>query len=50
VCRHERGRLLLVLPDPSAASVDLASVLDSLPDAPVHSRTLSGYQELIARA
>lgn len=49
VCRHERGRPALVLPDPEADSVDLATVLGALPEAEVHSRALSTYEELIAR-
>lgn len=49
VCRHERGRPALVLPDPEADSVDLATVLGALPKTEVHSRSLSSYEELIAR-
>lgn len=49
VCRHERGRPALVLPDPEQASVDLATVLGALPTAEVHARPLAAYEELISR-
>ncbi len=49
VCRHDRGRPRLALPDPAQDSVDLATVLDALPDTEVHTRPLASYQELIAR-
>lgn len=49
ICRHERGRPALVVPDPEADSVDLATVLGALPRAEVHSRPLAAYEELIAR-
>jgi len=49
VCRHERGRPALVVPDPAADSVDLATVLGALPSPEVHSRSLSTYEQLIAR-
>lgn len=49
ICRHERGRPALVLPDPEAGSVELASVLGALPDAEVHTRPLAAYEELISR-
>ena len=49
VCRHDRGRPRLTLPDPAQGSVQLAAVLGALPDTEVHTRPLSSYQELIAR-
>lgn len=49
VCRHERGRPALILPDPATDSIDLATVLGALPQAEVHSRSLASYEELIAR-
>lgn len=48
ICRHERGRPALVLPDPARDSVDLATVLGALPKAEVHSRSLSTYEEAIS--
>ena len=47
VCRHERGRPKIVLPDPAENSVPLARVLESIPKVEVHHRPLSVYQELI---
>lgn len=48
VCRHERGRPALILPDPKEESVELAKVLGALPATEVHSRPLAAYEELIA--
>jgi len=47
ICRHERGRPHLVLPDPVENSMSLAQVLDAVPKVEVHHRPLSVYQELI---
>lgn len=43
---HRRGRERFVLPDPTERSVSLASVLGSLPEAPVHRRSLEAYAEV----
>jgi hypothetical protein len=47
ICRHERGRPRLVLPDPIENSISLAAVLDAIPKVEVHQRPLTVYQELI---
>ena len=51
ICRHERGRPRKVLadPDPAAGSVPLATVLDSMPQAEVHQRSLATYEQVISR-
>jgi transposase len=49
VCRHDRERPKLVLPDPAEGSVKLAAILGALPASEVHTRPLASYQELIAR-
>ncbi len=45
-CRAPRRREHTALPDPSEDSVSLASVLSSLPSAPVHRRSLDSYAEV----
>jgi transposase len=47
ICRHERGRPHVVLPDPVENSMPLAQVLQAVPKVEVHHRPLSVYQELI---
>jgi hypothetical protein len=47
ICRHERGRPHIALPDPVENSMSLAQVLDAVPKVEVHHRPLSVYQELI---
>jgi hypothetical protein len=43
---HPRTRHRVALPDPQERSVSLASVLDALPSAPVHRRSLDSYAEV----
>jgi hypothetical protein len=47
IARHERGRPVRVLPDPTEDGVSLARVLSALPDPDVHRRPLERYQEAI---
>jgi transposase len=45
-CVHPRRRHPLALPDPAERSVSLASVLEELPAAKVHRRSLDAYAEV----
>ncbi len=47
LARHQRGRPVRMLPDPTEPSMPLAQVLDALPDPQVHRRPLSVYQDAI---